>query len=109
MSNSSQSSSEQGNSSDQKGSNMSEIVTKLIEKLVSKDVAVTYTFDHLTIDVPQARGPGGKELGGAKWVIDGKLVIASTSTSSHKDQQSPNTDANSSTSTISDSSKYIAA
>ncbi|MBA3978445.1 MAG: hypothetical protein H0X50_09700 [Nitrosopumilus sp.] len=109
MSNSSLSSSEQGNSSDQKGSNMSEIVTKLIEKLVSKDVAVTYTFDHLQIDVPQARGPGGKELGGAKWIIDGKLVIASTSTSSHKDQQSPSTDANSNTSTISDSSKYIAA
>jgi hypothetical protein len=101
------SSSEQSNSNGQKGSNMSEIVTKLIEKLVSKDVAVTYTFDHLQIDVPQARGPGGKELGGAKWVIDGKIVISTTSTSSHKDQQSPSTDA--STTTISDSSKYIAA
>ncbi|MEJ7641594.1 MAG: hypothetical protein WKF36_05295 [Candidatus Nitrosocosmicus sp.] len=99
------SSSEQGNG--QKGSNMSEIVTKLIEKLVSKDVAVTYTFDHLQIDVPQARGPGGKELGGAKWIIDGKIVISSTSTSSRKDQQSPSADT--STTTISDSSKYIAA
>lgn len=103
------SSSEQSNSNGQKGSNMSEIVTKLIEKLVSKDVAVTYTFDHLQIDVPQARGPGGKELGGAKWVIDGKIVISTTSTSSHKDQQSPSADANTSTTTISDSSKYIAA
>src|SRR5919107_2066680 len=105
MSNLSQSSSssEQGSgSNDQKGSNMSEIVTKLIEKLVSKDVAVTYTFDHLQIDVPQARGPGGKELGGAKWVIDGKIVISTTSTSSSRDQ-SPST----STSTISDSSKYV--
>jgi hypothetical protein len=101
------SSSEQSNSNGQKGSNMSEIVTKLIEKLVSKDVAVTYTFDHLQIDVPQARGPGGKELGGAKWVIDGKIVISTTSTSSHKDQQSPSADA--STTTINDSSKYIAA
>jgi hypothetical protein len=91
---------------------MTEIVEKLIEKLVSKDVAVTYTFDHLTIDVPQARGPGGKELGGAKWVVDGKIVIATTSaSSSHQGQQSPSTDANTSTSTttISDSSKYIAA
>ena len=103
------SSSEQSNSNGQKGSNMSEIVTKLIEKLVSKDVAVTYTFDHLTIDVPQARGPGGKELGGAKWVVDGKIVIATTSTSAHKDQQSPSADASTSTTTISDSSKYIAA
>ncbi len=104
-----QSSSNQGNGSSKGGSQMTEIVEKLIEKLVSKDVAVTYTFDHLTIDVPQARGPGGKELGGAKWVVDGKIVIATTSTSSHKDQQSPSTDANTSTTTISDSSKYIAA
>lgn len=104
------SSSEQSNSNGQKGSNMSEIVTKLIEKLVSKDVAVTYTFDHLTIDVPQARGPGGKELGGAKWVVDGKIVIATTSaSSSHQGQQSSSADANTSTTTISDSSKYIAA
>ncbi len=82
----SSSSSDQSNSGNQKGTQMIEMVEKLIEKLVSKDVAVTYTFDHLTIDVPQARGPGGKELGGAKWIIDGKLVIASTS-SSHQGQQ----------------------
>ena len=105
-----QSSSNQDNGSSKGGSQMTEIVEKLIEKLVSKDVAVTYTFDHLTIDVPQARGPGGKELGGAKWVVDGKIVIATTSlSSSHQGQQSPSTDANASTSTISDSSKYIAA
>ncbi len=105
-----QSSSNQGNGSSKGGSQMTEIVEKLIEKLVSKDVAVTYTFDHLTIDVPQARGPGGKELGGAKWVVDGKIVIATTSaSSSHQGQQSPSTDANTSTTTVSDSSKYIAA
>lgn len=102
-----QSSSGQGSGSNQKGQQMVEIVEKLIEKLVSEGVAVTYTFDHFTIDVPQAKGPGGKELGGAKWVVDGKIVISTTSTSSHKDQQSPSADAN--TSTISDSSKYIAA
>ncbi len=105
-----QSSSNQGNGSSKGGSQMTEIVEKLIEKLVSKDVAVTYTFDHLTIDVPQARGPGGKELGGAKWVVDGKIVIATTSlSSSHQGQQSPGADANTSTTTVSDSSKYIAA
>lgn len=76
------SSSEQGNGGNQKGSQMADMVEKLLDKLVSKDVAVTYAFDHLQIDVPQARGPGGKELGGAKWIIDGKIVIATTSTSS---------------------------
>jgi hypothetical protein len=67
----------------QKASQISEIATKLIDKLLDKDVSVTYTFDHLEIDVPSAHGPGGKELGGAKWVIDGKITIATTSTSSH--------------------------
>ena len=59
----------------QKHQTMSEAITKIIDELVSKDVSVMYTFDHLEIDVPQARGPGGKELGGAKWVIDGKITI----------------------------------
>lgn len=61
---------------------MTQMVEKILDKLVSKDVAVTYTFDHLQIDVPQARGPGGKDLGSAKWIVDGKIVIATTSTSS---------------------------
>ncbi len=88
---------------------MTEIVEKLIEKLVSKDVAVIYTFDYLQIYVPQTRGPGDKELGGAKWEVDGKMVIATTSApSSHSDQQSPSTYSNTSTTTISDS-KYISA
>jgi hypothetical protein len=65
----------------QKVSQFSEIATKLIDKLVDKDVSVTYTFDQLEIDITSARGPGGKELGGAKWVIDGQITIATTSTS----------------------------
>jgi hypothetical protein len=56
----------------------------LVDKLADKDVSVTYTFDKLEIDVPSAHGPGGKELGGAKWVIDGKINIATTSTTQDK-------------------------
>ena len=67
----------------QKASQFSEIATKLIDKLLDKDVSVTYTFDHLEIDIPSARGPGGKELGSAKWVIDGKINISTTSSSIH--------------------------
>ena len=69
-----------GSDKEQKASHYTEIITKLIEKLLDKDVSVTYTFDHLEIDVPSARGPGGRELGGAKWVVDGKITIATTST-----------------------------
>ncbi|MGN6347878.1 MAG: hypothetical protein ACTHME_09260 [Candidatus Nitrosocosmicus sp.] len=66
----------------QKASHWSELISKVIEKVIDKDVSVTYTFDHLEIDVPSAHGPGGRELGGAKWVVDGRITIATTSTSS---------------------------
>ena len=38
----------------QKVSQYSEIIIKLVEKLVSKDVSVTYTFDNLEIDIPSS-------------------------------------------------------
>ena len=90
---------EKNNDSDkeQKASHWSELISKIIERLVSKDVSVTYTFDHLEIDVPSAHGPGGKELGGAKWVIDGKITISTTSTGTHNTESSTN------------SSKYVTA
>ena len=39
-------------------------------------MAVTYEFSNLEIDMPRASGPGGKEIGSAKWKIDGKFVIS---------------------------------
>jgi hypothetical protein len=84
----------------QKASQISEIATKLIDKLLDKDVSVTYTFEHLEIDIPSARGPGGKELGGAKWVVDGKINISTTSTLVHSSTSS---------SSSSSSSKYVTA
>ena len=76
--------SDSGKGKQQKVSQFSEVATKLVDKLVDKDVSVTYTFNNLEIDVPSARGPGGKELGGAKWIIDGKINIATTSTTQDK-------------------------
>lgn len=58
-------------------SDWTELVSQLIEKLTGKDMAITYEFENLEIDVPKATGPGGKELGSAKWKIDGKFVISS--------------------------------
>ena len=37
---------------------------------------VTYDFDNLEIDIPKATGPEGKELGSAKWKINGKFIIS---------------------------------
>lgn len=68
---------ELGKGSKEKTSDWTELVSQLMEKLTGKDMAITYEFENLEIDVPKATGPGGKELGSAKWKIDGKFVISS--------------------------------
>src|SRR3954465_5726615 len=97
--------SDQSSQLQEKASHWSQLIAKVIEKVIDKDVAVTYTFDHLEIDVPSAHGPGGRELGGAKWVVQGKITIATTSLSS------PSSPARSSSSlsASSHSSKYASA
>jgi hypothetical protein len=77
-----------GSNKEQKSSHWSELVSKVIEKVIDKDVSVSYTFNHLEIDVPSAHGPGGRDLGGAKWVVDGKITISTTST--HNNESSNN-------------------
>jgi len=37
---------------------------------------VTYDFENLQIDMPKATGPEGRELGSAKWKINGKFTIS---------------------------------
>jgi hypothetical protein len=90
----------------QKASHWSELISKVIEKVIDKDVSVTYTFDHLEIDVPSAHGPGGRELGGAKWVVNGRITIATTSTSSSS-STSPYSTGSSSSSSTTNTSKYV--
>ncbi len=65
----------------QKVSACSEAITKLVDKIINKNVSITYTFDKQEIDVTFAHGPGGRELGGAKWAIDGTINISTTSVS----------------------------
>ncbi|MGN6348625.1 MAG: hypothetical protein ACTHKC_02270 [Candidatus Nitrosocosmicus sp.] len=96
----------------QKASHWSELISKVIEKVIDKDVSVTYTFDHLEIDVPSAHGPGGRELGGAKWVVDGRITIATTSTSSSSPSSSYSKGSSATTSFTTDAStnstsKYV--
>ena len=57
-------------------SDWAEIVSQLVDKLTSKDLAVTYEFNDLQIDIPKATGPGGEEIGSAKWKVNGKFVIS---------------------------------
>lgn len=57
-------------------SNWSDVVGDIVDKLTGKDMEVTYDFDDLEVDIPKATGPEGKELGSAKWKINGKFIIS---------------------------------
>ena len=57
-------------------SEWAEILSQLVDKLTGKDLAITYDFNDLQIDIPKATGPGGKEIGSAKWKVNGKVVIS---------------------------------
>jgi hypothetical protein len=59
----------------QTGSQWAEVIAKLFDRLTGKGASVTYNFDNLVIDIPKAQGPGGREMGSAKWVINGKIMI----------------------------------
>ena len=57
-------------------SHWSDVVSDILDKLTGKDMEVTYDFDNLEIDMPKATGPEGKEIGSAKWKINGKFIIS---------------------------------
>lgn len=52
------------------------ILNEVVDKLTGKNMQVTYDFDNLEIEVPKVTGPGGKEMGSAKWRIGGKLTLS---------------------------------
>jgi hypothetical protein len=54
-----------------------EIAGEVIDKVIGKNMSMTYDFQHLTIDIPKAEGPDGKHMGSAQWTINGKIVITS--------------------------------
>ena len=56
-------------------SQWAEIIGQLFDRLTGKGASVAYNFDNLVIDMPRAQGPGGKDLGSAKWTVNGRVVI----------------------------------
>jgi hypothetical protein len=51
------------------------IAGQIADKLVGKNMSMTYEFQRLTIDIPKAEAPGGKYIGSVQWTINGKVVI----------------------------------
>ena len=58
----------------QSSSQWSQIIGQVMEKLTGTNMSTTISFDNLEIDVPRAQGPGGRDLGGAKWTVNGKII-----------------------------------
>jgi hypothetical protein len=67
---------QESSNEDRNISNWSDVVKDIVDKLTGKDMEVTYHFDNLQIDMPKATGPEGKEIGSAKWKINGKFTIS---------------------------------
>jgi hypothetical protein len=63
------------NTMQQSGSQWAEVIGQLFDRLTGKGASVTYNFDNLIIDLPRAQGPGGRDMGSAKWTINGRIVI----------------------------------
>jgi hypothetical protein len=59
----------------QSGSQWAEVIGQLLDRMTGKGASVTYNFDNLVIDIPKAQVPGGREMGSAKWVINGRIMI----------------------------------
>ena len=61
-----------------------QIVGQVVEKVVSgTNLSTTIEFDNVEVDVSEAKGPDGRDLGGATWKLNGKIVWT---TEAHKDQ-----------------------
>jgi hypothetical protein len=52
-----------------------EIAGQLIDRIVDKNISMTYDFQQLTIDMPKAEGPEGMHIGSVQWIINGKITI----------------------------------
>jgi hypothetical protein len=50
-----------------------EIIEQLIDRLIGKNMSMTYDFNNHAIDVPKAEGPSGEHS--VQWTINGKIII----------------------------------
>jgi hypothetical protein len=65
---------ENSEQSHQSLSRWSQMAGQVLENLTGKNMTATMDFQNLEINLPKAMGPDGRELGSAKWVINGKIV-----------------------------------
>ena len=52
----------------------SQMAGQFLETLTDKNMTATMELQNIEIDVLKARGPDGRDLGSAKWIVNGKIV-----------------------------------
>ena len=52
------------------------ILEQLVEKLTGKGAIITYSFNNLKIEMPTAKGPEGRQIGGGKLTVNGTVRIS---------------------------------
>jgi len=65
-----------GEKVEENASQWSNILKEVVDKLTGKNMEVIYDFQDFEVDVPKATGPEGKELGSAKWKVNGKFTLS---------------------------------
>jgi uncharacterized Zn-finger protein len=58
----------------QSPSQWSQMIGQVLESVTGKNMSTTINFQNLEIDIPKAQGPNGRDLGSAKWTVNGKIV-----------------------------------
>ena len=64
----------QGQQQQQSPSQWSQMIGQVLENVTGKNMSTTINFQNLEIDIPKAQGPDGRDLGSAKWTLNGKIV-----------------------------------
>lgn len=58
----------------QQASQWSKMIGQVLESVTGKNMSTTISFQNLEVDIPRAQGPDGRDLGSAKWTVNGKVV-----------------------------------
>lgn len=64
----------QGREQPQQASQWSNMIGQVLESVTGKNMSTTISFQNLEVDIPRAQGPDGRDLGSAKWTVNGKVV-----------------------------------
>jgi hypothetical protein len=64
----------QGQGQQQQASQWSQMIGQILESVSGKNMSTTIEFRSLEVDIPRAQGPDGRDLGSAKWILNGKVV-----------------------------------